>query len=61
MAEEDAEVFKITATDEQGNEIVAYVKPEGKTSYVRAMSSEYGVLQIEPMRVDDLPDDVELG
>jgi hypothetical protein len=61
MTEENtAEVFKITATDDQGNEIVAYVKPEGKSAYVRSMSSEYGVLEVEELRIDELPDDVEV-
>lgn len=55
-----AEIFRITATDDQGNDIVAYVKPEGKSAYVRFMSSEYGVLKVEGLRMDELPDDVEV-
>lgn len=55
----EAEIFKITAIDDKGNEIVSYVKPEYKMQYIRQMSSEYGNLEIVPMMIADLPDDVE--
>jgi hypothetical protein len=55
----EAEVFMITVTDDKGNNIVAYVKPEGKATYVRNMSSEYGTPTIVPMMMADLPEGVE--
>lgn len=54
----EAEIYKITATDDLGNDIVSYVKPEAKAMYVRNMSSEYGALKIEPMMIADLPEGV---
>jgi hypothetical protein len=56
----DAAIYKITATDDKGNEIVAYVTDEARTNYVRSMSSEYGSLKIEKLTVADVPSDVEL-
>jgi|LakMenEpi03Aug12_release.lakeMendotaPanAssembly.Ray.scaffolds.fasta_scaffold23375_16 hypothetical protein len=55
----EAEVYMITVTDDKGNDIVAYVKPAAKATYVRNMSSEYGVPTIVPMMMADLPADVE--
>jgi len=58
--DDTAEAYKITAVDDQGNEIVAYVKPEFKAMYVRNIASEYGNVKAEPMMIADLPDGVEL-
>ena len=57
----EAEVYKITAIDDKGNEIVAYVKSEMKALYVRDVSSEYGKLTIVPMMMDELPEDVKFN
>jgi hypothetical protein len=56
----EAEVYKITAVDDMGNSIEAYIKPENKEAYVRQMSSEYGNLEIVSMTLAEVPEDVEL-
>ena len=55
------EVYKITSTDDQGNEIVAYVKPEGKSAYIRSVSADYGMPEIVPMMMSELPSDAKFA
>jgi hypothetical protein len=62
MAEEEtAEVYMVTVTDDKGNDIVTYVKSAAKVTYVRNISSEYGVPTITPMMMADLPDGVKFA
>lgn len=55
---DNAEVYKITVVDDKGNELVSYVKPEGRTMFIRQMTSEYGNAKVEPMMLADLPEGV---
>jgi len=53
----EAEVYKVSVKDEQGNLLEAYVAASGKDSYVRMMASEYGPVTIEPASLDELDQD----
>lgn len=54
----EAEVYKVSVTDENGNLIESFVTAKGKDSYVRTMASEYGPVTIEPASMDDLDPDM---
>jgi hypothetical protein len=54
----EAEVYKVSVTDEQGNLLEAFVTAKGKDSYVRAMASEYGPVTVEPAAMEDLDPDM---
>lgn len=56
----EPEVFKVTVTNSDGDDIVAYVTPVQKQAYVRSMTEEYGPAVVEPMMIADLPKGVEL-
>lgn len=50
------EVYKVTAINEDGKEVVAYATPSGRRMLVRSMISEYGNAQEEGMMMADLPE-----
>lgn len=56
----EPEVFKVTVTNGDGDDIVAYVTPAQKQAYVRSMTEEYGPATVEPMMIADLPEGIEL-
>lgn len=56
----EPEVFKVTVTNSDGDDIVAYVTPAQKQAYVRSMTEEYGPATVEPMMIADLPEGIEL-
>ena len=58
---EQAEAYKVTTVDAEGNEIVAYVTPKQRHMYVSSMNSEYGNATVEPISIADLPEGVTLG
>ena len=53
-----AEIYRITVTDREGNELVAYCLPAVKQSYARAMAEEYGNIAIYGMQRSEVPADV---
>lgn len=57
MEMDDAEVFKVTTTTRSGRSIVAYVAPERRQTYVRAMREQHGDVKVEPMLLADVPAD----
>jgi hypothetical protein len=54
----DNEYFMVTAVDDMGNDLVAYVASKDKHQYVQMMSSEYGNIKVEPVSLEDIPKDV---
>jgi cell pole-organizing protein PopZ len=59
MAEEQAaEVYKVTATDDKGNQIVKHVKADNLRAYMAMMSSEYGNIKREGMTMAEVPADI---
>jgi hypothetical protein len=54
----EPEVYKVTVTNSQGDEMIAYVLPADKQRYVRSMNEEYGNATVEPLMMTDLPEDV---
>lgn len=42
-------IFKVTVTDDKGNEIAAYVSASQKDLYVQMAASEYGPAKVEPV------------
>lgn len=42
-------IFKVTVTDDKGNDIVAYVLASQKDLYVQMAASEYGPAKVEPV------------
>jgi len=53
-----AEIYRITVTDREGNELVAYCLPAIKQGYARAMAEEYGNVAIYGMQRSEVPADV---
>ena len=53
-----AEVYKLVVTRPGREPLVAYVLPRLKHHAVKAMREEYGIVEVIPMAMADLPDDV---
>ena len=55
-----ARLFKITTVNDQGDEIVAYVRESYKQSYFRSMIEEYGNSVAVEIDIADIPANVDI-
>lgn len=55
---EDFKYYKVTAVDQQGNEVGSYVKADELRSYSAMLSSEYGNVEVEGLNDEDLPEEI---
>lgn len=54
----DAEVYRLVVPQSNGEPMVVYVLPKLRHHAVRAMREEYGVVEVTPMMMVDLPEGV---
>jgi hypothetical protein len=57
----ETDAYKVTVTNSQGNQIVAYVRPSSRQGYVRSMMEEYGNAKVEAITAADLPEGVTVS
>ena len=53
-------LFKVTTVNDQGDEIVAYVRESYKQSYFRSMMEEYGNSVGVEIDIADIPANVDI-
>lgn len=58
MIEPDAQVVRITSTDQTGNDVVQYALPQDARKYGRMSFEQYGNVSYESIAFDELPDDI---
>ena len=55
-----AKIFKVTTVNDQGDELVAYVRENYKQSYLRSMMEEYGNSVAVEIDIADIPANVDI-
>lgn len=53
-----AEIYKIVAIDDDGRKLESYAMPNMYRFFARGMMEEYGNVEVTPMQLDELPEEI---